>query len=96
MLSQIGRFLHDRQDFGIPRNGLVLRVNIELPEPFTESHMLFRRNLLFAKEDDLIVEKSLMDLGKGLIVQRLGQINAAYFRAACPRNRAHLYPCVFH
>ena len=42
----------------------VLRVNVQRPETPAERLVTFDRQLLIAKENDVVVEKSLMDLAE--------------------------------
>ena len=62
------------------------RMDVQLAEAATKVLVLVYRDVLVAEEDHLVFQQCVPDLAKGLVVERLGQVDAEDFGADARRQ----------
>ncbi len=77
-------FLDDLEQFRVAVHAFHIRVDVQRPETAGEGLVLVRRHaVLAAQDDDLVVEKGLVDGVELGVRQVLCQVHAVDFRAEC-------------
>ena len=78
--------LADREDFRVPFQRFVTRVDVQCPEAPSEGLMLFFGHILVAEEDYQILVKRAFHLAEPLLVDIFGQIDPADYGPAGTRQ----------